>query len=503
MSADVLLIEDLSQQRLPARALAAVLRHAGLRAQLVNFATDQDADAIVALAVYEQPHLIIVSLLFAHRVREHLALIAALREHDVRAHITLTGYLPHFAHAELLAACPSLDSVLRGEAETRVVELARTIIAPYPHPSPLPHRERGTPSPLWGEGRGEGLNLDDTPFPARDDGIASHQGYGFATIESSRGCYHACTFCLPCAFYRDLGARYRLRSVTNVVDEIEALYRQGARLFLFDDEQFLSAGHARTERVTALGDELARRRLQIAFTIKCRADDVDAALFRRLKEMGLLRVYIGIESGCQQSLDLFGKRVTVQQNADALAALDALDIVADFRALLFHPWSTLEAIQADIAFLQSVMPHISTAFNFREIEIYPGTPLAERLRAEGHDHHDSLPIGYILADSRAELSRRLCRVVFSPHGCYARVQDALTQAWFDLLLQQRFQPTSSYADHAHELKATAARVNSASLDVWRDMLAFADAGDIHDAEQVNARACAWTSRVNAVCVRQV
>jgi hypothetical protein len=291
-----------------------------------------------------------------------------------------------------------------------------------------------------------------------------------------------------------------LRSVTNVVDEIEALYRQGARLFLFDDEQFLSAGHARTERVTALGDELARRKLQIAFTIKCRADDVDAALFRRLKEMGLLRVYIGIESGCQQSLDLFGKRVTVQQNADALAALD---IVADFRTLLFHPWSTLETVQADITFLQNVAPSVATLFDFREVEIYPGTPLAERLRAEGRTHRDSLPIGYILADARAELLRRLCRVVFSPHGCYARVQDALTQAWFDLLLQQRFQPTSSDADRAHELKATAARVNSASLGVWRDMLAFADAGDIHDAEQVNERACAWTSRVNAVCVRQV
>ena len=85
--------------------------------------------------------------------------------------------------------------------------------------------------------------LDDFPWPQRDAAETAFQGYGFATVQSSRGCYHACAMCLPCAYYRAApGGNYRLRGIPYLVDEIEALYRRGTRLFLFDDEQFLPPG---------------------------------------------------------------------------------------------------------------------------------------------------------------------------------------------------------------------------------------------------------------------
>jgi hypothetical protein len=501
---DVLLIEDLSQQRLPARTLAAVLQQAGLRTRLVHFGSDPGqnaAGAVIRLAERERPRLVISSILFAHRVPEHLALITALRRAGVRAHFTMAGPLPSFAFAELLAACPALNSVLRGEAEASVVQLATSLGDParwqavpgLAYRSPAP-RANPLPKPL--------PSLDDLPFPVHDDGLPTRLGYGFATVEGSRGCYHACTFCLPCAFYRAGGGpHYRLRSPAHLVDEIEALYRRGTRLFLCDDEQFLPPGPTREERVAALGHELQRRRLRIAFTIKCRADDVDAALFRRLKEMGLLRVYVGIESGCQASLDLLGKGITAQRNAEALAVLDGLDIVADFRSLLFHPWSTLETVRADIGFLHDAVPYVATCFSFHEVEVYPGTPLADRLRTEGRGEGDPWPLPYTLTDPRAELLRRLNRLVFGPSGTHAGIQGLFTQAWYDLLLQRRFQPAQFEEGKARKLKALAADVNAQSLHVWREMLAFAGEGDIYDADQVNERACAWVSRIHSFGVR--
>jgi len=559
---DVLLIEDLSQQRLPARTLAAVLQQAGLRTRLAHFGADQDAGVVVRLAERERPRLVISSILFAHRVPEHLALITALRRAGVQAHLTMVGPLPSFAFAELLAACPALDSVLCGQAEASVVQLATSLGDParwqsvpglaYRSPAVTVHvdvRDEletasgsviASRSPEHSEGAAKQspkynchhrrrllrrsaprndiserlpltlcvnplpkplASLDDLPFPARDDGLPARLGYGFATVEGSRGCYHACTFCLPCTFYRAGGAPpYRRRSPAHLVDEIEALYRRGTRLFLFDDEQFLPPGHTREERVAALGHELERRGLRIAFTIKCRADDVDAALFRRLQEMGLLRVYIGVESGCQASLDLLGKGVTAQRNAEALAVLDRLDIVADFRSLLFHPWSTLETVRADIGFLHSAVPYVATCFSFHEVEIYPGTPLADRLRAEGRGEGDPWPLPYTLTDPRAELLRRLSRFVFGS-GTHAGIQDLLTQAWYDLLLQRRFQPAQFEEGKARKLKALAAGVNTQSLHVWREMLAFAGEGGIYDADQINERACAWANRIHSFCVR--
>jgi len=518
-SVDVFIVEDLSQQRLPARSLAAVLRCAGFRVRLVDL--NDGAEAIVALAKRATPRLIISSIIFADRVDEYLALMTALHNAGVCVHLTMVGPLPAFAFAELLNACPALDSILRGEAESSVAQLA-TVIASEAKQSPTRDLEiassHRTLLAMTDYSAVPGLafrspaicanplpkpvaDLDDLPFPARDDGITAYLGYGFTTIESSRGCYHTCAFCLPSAFYREQGVRYRLRSIANLVDEIKSLCHQGVRLFLFDDEQFFPPGQARAERVATLADELGRRNLQIAFTIKCRADDVEESLFRRLKEMGLLRVYIGVESGCQTTLNLLGKRVTAQQNAEALALLDALGIVADFQCLLFHPWSTLQSVQTEIAFLQRVVSCHSTAFDLREVGIYPGTLLARRVRAEGRIRGDAWQMQYTIADPRVELLRRLCRFVFSPPGAYASVQDMLTRAWYTLLLTRRFCPSSSDADRARELKEIAMGVNGEELNVWQEMLAFADDGDIYDANQVNKRAGAWAGRINAMCAR--
>ena len=73
----------------------------------------------------------------------------------------------------------------------------------------------------------------------------------------------------------------------------------------------------------------------------------------------------------------------MQRNTEALATLDRLGLVADFFCLLFHPWSTLETIRAELAFLEQAIPQHATVFSFSEVAVYPGTPLARRLQGEG------------------------------------------------------------------------------------------------------------------------
>jgi anaerobic magnesium-protoporphyrin IX monomethyl ester cyclase len=506
----VLVIEDLGQQHLSARTLAAALRRAGWDARLVDFSRDRDGegddtstDAIIALAAKLRPRLIICSVLFADRIPEHLALIAALYRAGVRAHVTLTGPLPSFAPAELLAACPALDSVLCGEAEASVATLAAGLDDPARwHNVPgLAYREAGVLSTHVNPWPAAVADLDDLPWPQRDTIATYFHGYGFATVQSSRGCYHACTMCLPCTFYRAApGGGYRLRSIPNLVDEIEALYRRGTRLFLFDDEQFLPPGDERHVRVKAFAQEFARRGLEIAFTIKCRPDDVEAGILHRLQEIGLLRVYVGIESGCQATLDLLGKGVTVQRNAEALAVLDRLELVADFYCLMFHPWSTLEAIEAELAFLEQAIPQHATVFRFSEVSVYPGTLLARRLQGEGRGGDVPWSLAYEIADPRAELMRRLNGLIFGGSTAHDRIRDRITQAWFALLLARRFHPETK-DEQSGRLKALAARVNRDTLDVWQQMTAFVRQEDIHDPARVNAVAGRWAGAVRAACLR--
>ena len=507
----ILVVEDLGQQHLSARSLAAVLRRAGWDARLVDFGPVPDgptgenecAGKVIALAERFQPRLIIFSILFADRVPEHLALIAALRRAGERAHLTLAGPLPSFAPAELLAACPALDSVLCGEAEASIAALAAGLDDPvrWRDVPGLAYREAGSRRPRANPWPAAIAALDDLPWLQRDAAETAFQGYGFATVQSSRGCYHACTMCLPCAFYRVApGGGYRLRSIPHLVDEIEALYRRGTRLFLFDDEQFLPPGDTRRERVEAFAQELARRELAIAFTLKCRPDDVEVGILRRLQEIGLLRIYVGIESGCQATLDLLGKGVTVQRNAEALATLDRQALIADFFCLLFHPWSTPETIEAELAFLERAIPRHATVFSFSEVAVYPGTPLAHRLQGEGRGRGDPWPLTYAIADSRAELLRRLNGLIFGGSTAHDRIRDRVTQAWFALLLARRFHPQEFDAGQFDMLKALASHLNRETLDVWQEMAAFARQEDILDAPRVNACAGEWAGAVQAACL---
>jgi hypothetical protein len=290
-----------------------------------------------------------------------------------------------------------------------------------------------------------------------------------------------------------------MRSAGSICNEVEARYWEGARLFLFDDEQFLAPLPLREGRVDALEKELARRSLEIAFTIKCRADDVTPALFQHLRRMGLLRVYLGLESNWQPCLDLLGKGTRVEQNARALRVLESLGIVADFRCLLFHPWSTLETIRAELTGLAALAAGLTTLLDFRELEVYPGTAVAYRMTVEGRLVGSLTPSAYAILDPAAELLRRLCRVVFGASGAFGAARERITQGWFQLLLSERFGGDRP-AGGSQCLVSDVRRINEACLALWDEMVRFAGSGRMTEADEVNGRAAEWSARLGLGCL---
>jgi anaerobic magnesium-protoporphyrin IX monomethyl ester cyclase len=494
----VLLVEDLSQQRLPARFLAAALRQAGIPARLVGFSGAADAVDVVEAVRVGRFGLVVISQLFAHLLAEHLDLAGELCRQGLGGHISMVGPLPTFAWADLLQDCPALDSVLTGEAEGGIVPLARAAsrgagwqdVPGLAWRSPELHRN----SPDSG-----GFDLDRLPPPVYDDPLPGGDCFPFVTVEASRGCYHHCAFCLPRAAQRELELAYCMRSVGSVGQEIGTRYDAGARLFLFDDEQFLPPLPLRGARIDALEGELTRRGLEIAFTIKCRADDVTPALFQQLKRMGLLRVYLGLESSWQPCLDLLRKGTQVEQNARALRVLDERGIVADFRCLLFHPWSTMGMVRAELAGLAALADHLTTLLDFRELEVYPGTVVARRMTEEGRPVAALTPSAYTMVDPAAEMLRRLCRVVFGASGPLETARERVTQTWFRLLLSDRFGGVGHMVDR-QGLIAEVRRINAACLGLWDEMHQFAGRGRIADANAVNERAAEWAARLGMACL---
>lgn len=227
---------------------------------------------------------------------------------------------------KILLACPEFDFLVRGEGEITASEVFGRISRGEDwHDVPgIAYLNDGKPvlnpmPPLVED-------LDSLPFPARDE-LAQMTPKMPALISGSRGCYHRCAFCSIHSFYGLHGGRApRYRSPANILDEIEKVISQtGVREFVFSDDNFIGPGVKNRERVLRIIDEMKARKLDFTFTIECRVDEADEEILRMLKEVGLTRVFLGVESGVQRQLDTYNKKITVEQSRRAIELIRNLE----------------------------------------------------------------------------------------------------------------------------------------------------------------------------------
>jgi hypothetical protein len=136
--------------------------------------------------------------------------------------------------------------------------------------------------------------------------------------------------------------------------------------------------------------------------MNCRADVVEPELFAEMRDAGLYLVYMGLESGTNEGLDVLHKQVTVEQNVRAVECLKGLDLLFDFGFMLFDPSSTFDSVRANIAFLRRIVGDGSGGAVFCRMVPYDGTPIKERLEQEGRLRGDVCTPGYDFLDPRLD-----------------------------------------------------------------------------------------------------
>lgn len=496
---DVLLVGAEELENLGTRYLAAVLRQHGYSVELAAFSTGDAMDAVIQQAVLAQPRIVGLSIIFQYRAPEFLKLAAELRRVLPGVHVTAGGHFPTFAACELLRDFPALDSVVRGEGEFTLLELVQKLDTPETWEDILGLSYRRNGQPVDNPPRPLINDLDTLPPPARDTPPKHHLGAGYSPILGSRGCYRDCAFCSIHAFYgASRGKAQRFRSVPNLVDEMEALYhRFGVRFFVFNDDEWFPVGQARYARVAALGEELRRRDLRVIMSIKCRADDVELGLFRELLDTGVVRAYVGVESGSDHSLQTLNKRTTVAQNRRALAILHQVGMLADFGLIVFDPDSTVEDIRANLDFLRDMGGAGRAPLSFGRMEVYAGTAILDRLRSEDRLTGSYMAWNYTIADPRVEMLWRL--MIATMHYRQYDNQGLAKQcsiAYYELMMAKYLHTDRYDPALGKRLRDIVARVNNHSLSILDEMFEFTLHGDIRDPSVVNDRAATWASRVN-------
>jgi len=405
----ILLVGPEVEENLSMRYLSSSLLAAGHEVNLAPFSSTADMGSVISAA--SEVDLIGLSMCFQARAREYLELARRIKNESPELVVVAGGHYASCAAGDLLHHHPEIDIIVVHEGERTLVEIAEAGSNLHNHLSHIKgiaYKKNSevvhtAPRPIIDD-------LDTIPPPDRRGPVRLLAGVPTAHILGSRGCLGACDYCCISTLHRMAsGKRFRQRSTESIADEMVSLYNgRGIRQFIFEDDNFLVPSKQKNlRRLEALERALNERSVRdIAFAIKCRPADVDFDVFQKLKEMGLLRVFLGIESANSTGLSSIGRIQTVDDSEKALAICEELGISAQYIIMLFNPDTTIATIRTDIDFMRE---HINSPLNFSRTEIYSGTPLERRMIEEGRTTGNYLGRRYHLLDPAAELAYTLAK----------------------------------------------------------------------------------------------
>jgi anaerobic magnesium-protoporphyrin IX monomethyl ester cyclase len=365
--------------------LAAGLRRAGFSVRIIDAAVfELDLKALNVELQQTEFRVLGVSVLFQDSLKFVLDWLRELRNGGLKAHVSIGGQPATFTYKYILESYDCVDSIVRGEGDITFIELVEQIIGggDWRGISGIVHKHGGeiatnAPRPLVDD-------LDSLPWPERDIYAAKPRAFEQVTAIGSRGCYEYCAFCSIATFYRSFKGRvWRRRDPNDVLDEIDFVRSLSPSPFvtLFDDS-FIGPGKIGRRQAHEFAEELGRRKPDYSLGISCRADQVEEELFRELKLAGLRLVFLGIESGNNETLDLFNKRTTEEVNRRALEILKKLDLSVEIGFIMFNPYATFDQVRTDLEFLleTGIGPDIR---NLNNLGFFPGQPIMARVESDG------------------------------------------------------------------------------------------------------------------------
>jgi radical SAM superfamily enzyme YgiQ (UPF0313 family) len=403
--ARVVLVGYEDQDNLGIRYLSSRLRQAGHWTRLVAFGGG--AAPVLEAVQAMQPHVVGFSLIFQYLVPDFAAVIRELRAAGVAAHLTMGGHYASFEHEALLAAIPGLDSVVRFEGEETLLELAEHVATgrPWQGVPGLAYRDGGAVA--LAPARPGRADLDELPWPDRDDIRYEDQLVPTASMLGSRGCPWKCSFCSIITFYEGNGTRGRRRRHPHrVVDEVEYLHRErGVRVILWQDDDFLAGGAAAVRWAHEVAAESVRRGLheRVRWKLSCRSDEVRRESLAPLRAAGLTHVYLGVESGDEDDLRHLNKLLRPEAHLRAGEVLRELGVSFDFGFMLLEPWSTFDTVLNNLRFLRAFAGDGASTVGFCRMLPYVGTAVEKRLAAEGRlETRDNLYADYRFLDPRLD-----------------------------------------------------------------------------------------------------
>ncbi len=263
-------------------------------------------------------------------------------------------------HASMCAeeAGKNVDSVVCGEAESVWAQVLADFLA-------------GALKPVY---KGERQALAHVPV-ARHDLLPN--GYFFGSIQISRGCPLACSFCSVTAFN---GGHFRRRPIANVVKEFKVMKEKH---ILIVDDNLIGTRADQVEHTKEMFRQMIAAKLNkrwIAQVTVNMADDDE--LLRLAAQAGCFGVFIGFESASKEGLEEIHKKFNIQRGRNMKASIrriqkHGISVVGSF---IIGLDVDKKHIGRDIA--RTARSYGLDALNVMFLTPLPGTGLWDKMQSE-------------------------------------------------------------------------------------------------------------------------
>jgi len=395
--------KEFQTEHLGIASLKSYLMHNGYKADILDTSIEElSVTEAVHYVLKIDPDILGISLLEATK-HDGISLIKLVRTNGFKGKIVVGGYFATYASFELLRDFPEIDFVVRGEGELTLKELCDNVLGTTDTSvidiRGLSYRDRG--SIVENPARALIKDLDMLPAVDRKYAKKILNQQSNLRIYSSRGCWGRCSFCDINNFYRSSpGRNWRKRSIKHLVDEIQDLIKTyGDNYFIFNDDQFLSKGKFSYKYVNELAAELKRREMKIKFELMCRADTIDKETMILLKNIGLQRVFLGIESFNEAQLIRYNKGISVYKNIKSLITLYKLKIDVITSVILADAHTTLIELLQHFYILYRLRKRYFNSSYCRisinnSIEVYRGSDIYRQYKTNGLLETDDYMHGY-------------------------------------------------------------------------------------------------------------
>lgn len=349
--------------------MAAILKKRGYQVLYVDaYSENLTIGQIVERLIDFSPQVVGISCATGNRF-VGIDTIRFIRKAFPKVLIMAGGHQFSYYSEDALKKIPELDLIVRGEGEevvTRLLEAGfdRRHFAGIER---LTYRAADK-SIISNADDGKLDSLDD--FPMSDWTLIPRNHIKEFSISTTRGCVGQCIFCSGAS------RKLRFRSPEKVLDELGFIIDFFGRERI--DGHFIWADDTVTQRKEhffKLMEGMIKRKFNIRWRMRSRADVISQELVELAKEAGCIYIGTGIDAPSQRIMDSMGKGERMEDIIRAFEIYSQAGLRADGFILLGYEEETIADIQNALKIQRQLnkLPHVTVSTSL--LKIYPGTAL--------------------------------------------------------------------------------------------------------------------------------